>query len=44
MPKTGPGALRLRIAGVDIDFSSGQHTGSRFVELVHVRKDGTFVR
>jgi ABC-type branched-subunit amino acid transport system substrate-binding protein len=36
--------LRLRVAGVDIDFGSGRHTGSRFVELVHVRPDGSFVR
>lgn len=36
--------LRLRQAMVDIDFSTGQTTGSRFVELVQVSHDGRFVR
>lgn len=37
-------SLRLRLAGMDIDFSGGRNTGSRFVELVQVRADGTYVR
>ena len=36
--------LKLRIAGMDIDFSDNQHTGSRFVELVQVKQDGRYVR
>ena len=36
-------SLKTRIGGVDFDFT-GQHTGSRFVELVRVRPDGKFVR
>jgi branched-chain amino acid transport system substrate-binding protein len=36
--------LKTRIGGVDIDFAGGQHTGSKFVELVRVRPDGKFVR
>jgi ABC-type branched-subunit amino acid transport system substrate-binding protein len=36
--------LKLRVAGVEMDFGGGRHTGSRFVELVHVRPDGSFVR
>jgi branched-chain amino acid transport system substrate-binding protein len=37
-------ATRLRLAGMDLDFTGGQHTGSRFVELVQVTRDGRFVR
>jgi branched-chain amino acid transport system substrate-binding protein len=37
-------ALKTRVGGIDIDFSGGQSTGSRFVELVRVRPDGKFVR
>jgi ABC-type branched-subunit amino acid transport system substrate-binding protein len=37
-------ALKFRIGGMDIDFSSGGHTGSSFVELVQVTREGTFVR
>ncbi|HSI55450.1 MAG: ABC transporter substrate-binding protein [Ramlibacter sp.] len=37
-------ALKTRVGGIDIDFNGGQHTGSRFVELVRVRPDGKFVR
>ncbi|HET7792008.1 MAG TPA: ABC transporter substrate-binding protein [Rhizobacter sp.] len=37
-------ATRLRLAGMDIDFTAGQHTGSRFVELVQVTREGRFVR
>lgn len=36
-------ALKTRIAGVDLDFTSGP-TGSRLVDLVHVTADGRFVR
>ncbi|MBC7956769.1 MAG: ABC transporter substrate-binding protein [Cytophagales bacterium] len=37
-------ATKLRIAGMDVDFTTGQHTGSRFVELVQVTHEGRFVR
>jgi branched-chain amino acid transport system substrate-binding protein len=37
-------ALRLRLAGMDIDFTSGTPTGSRFVELVQINEQGRFVR
>ena len=37
-------ALKLRLAGIDIDFTGGQPTGSRFVELVQVTRDGKYVR
>ncbi len=37
-------ATRLRLAGMGIDFTHGGHTGSRFVELVQVTRDGRFVR
>lgn len=36
--------IKLRMAGMDIDFSGGRHTGSRFVELVQVTHQGKFVR
>jgi branched-chain amino acid transport system substrate-binding protein len=36
--------LKSRVAGMDFDFTGGQHTGSRFIELVRVRPDGKFVR
>lgn len=36
--------LKLRLAGMDIDFSGGRPTGSRFIELVHVTPAGRFVR
>lgn len=36
--------LKTRVGNADIDFAGGQHTGSRFVELVRVRPDGKFVR
>lgn len=36
--------LRGRIGGIDIDYSGGDATGSRFVELVHVSADGRFRR
>ena len=37
-------AMRYRVGGMDIDFTSGDPTGSRFVELVQVTQDGRFVR
>ena len=37
-------ALKMRVAGVDLDFTSGSIAASRFVELVQVRFDGRFVR
>jgi branched-chain amino acid transport system substrate-binding protein len=36
--------LKTRISGMDIEFAGGQHTGSKFIELVRVRPDGKFVR
>jgi branched-chain amino acid transport system substrate-binding protein len=36
-------SLRARIAGVDIDYTTG-NTGSRFVELVQITGEGRFVR
>ena len=35
---------RLRVSGMDVNFSGGQHTGSRFVELVQITREGRFVR
>lgn len=37
-------SLRTRIAGIDIDYNGRQHTGSRYVELVHVTQQGRFIR
>jgi len=37
-------SLKMRIAGLDLDFSSEGIAASRFVELVQVRHDGRFVR
>jgi len=37
-------SLKMRVAGVDLDFTSGAIAASRFVELVQVRFDGKFVR
>ena len=34
----------LRLSSMDVDFTGGQHTGSRFVELVQVTREGRFVR
>jgi branched-chain amino acid transport system substrate-binding protein len=36
--------LKMRVGGMDLDFSGGRSTGSQFVELVRVRKDGKYVR
>lgn len=38
------GSLKARIGGIDIDYSGGDATGSRFVELVHVSSQGKFLR
>ena len=37
-------SMRMRVAGMDIDFTGNRHTGSRFVELVQVKQDGRYVR
>lgn len=37
-------AMKMRLAGMDIDFTGGSPTGSRFVELVQVTASGGFVR
>jgi ABC-type branched-subunit amino acid transport system substrate-binding protein len=37
-------SLKTRLAGVDLDFTTGSIAASRFVELVQVRFDGKFVR
>lgn len=37
-------SLKMRIAGLDLDFSVEGIAASRFVELVQVRHDGRFVR
>jgi len=37
-------SLKARIGGIDIDYSGGGATGSRFVELVHVNSQGRFLR
>jgi branched-chain amino acid transport system substrate-binding protein len=37
-------AMKMRIAGLDLDFTGESIAASRFVELVQVRHDGRFVR
>ena len=37
-------ALKMRLAGIELDFTTGSIAASRFVELVQVRFDGRFVR
>ncbi|SDZ70716.1 hypothetical protein SAMN05518854_11541 [Variovorax sp. YR266] len=37
-------ALKLRLAGMDIDFSTGSATGSHFIEMMRVTPEGRFVR
>ncbi len=37
-------STKLRVGSMDIDFGNGQHTGSRFVDLVQVTHEGRFVR
>ena len=36
--------LRLRVAGMDVDFTGAGNTGSRFIELVRVTPEGRFLR
>lgn len=36
--------MSLRLGGLDIDYTGGRHTGSRFVDLVLVTKGGRYVR
>lgn len=36
--------MKMRMAGMNIDFTHGGHTGSRFIELVQVTRDGRFLR
>lgn len=36
--------FKMRFAGINIDFSGGRHTGSRFTDITQVRADGKFVR
>jgi branched-chain amino acid transport system substrate-binding protein len=36
--------MKMRIAGLDLDFTGESIAASRFVELVQVRHDGRFVR
>jgi branched-chain amino acid transport system substrate-binding protein len=36
--------LKMRVGGMDVDFTGARPTGSQFVELVRVRQDGKFVR
>ncbi len=42
--RTALKTMKTRVAGLDIDFTGAGNTGSRFVELVQVRADGTFIR
>jgi ABC-type branched-subunit amino acid transport system substrate-binding protein len=37
-------SMKMRVAGVDLDFAANGVTGSRFVELVQVTHEGRFVR
>ncbi len=37
-------SMKTRIAGLDVDFTGSGNTGSRYVELVQVRADGSFIR
>lgn len=36
--------LKMRLAGMNVDFGNGGPTGSRFVELVQVTHEGRFIR
>ena len=36
--------LKVRVGGMDVDFTGGRATGTQFVELVRVRNDGKYVR
>jgi branched-chain amino acid transport system substrate-binding protein len=37
-------SFKGRVGGLDLDFSNGATAGSRFVEMVHVRPSGQYVR
>ena len=37
-------ALKMRTTGLEIDFSGEGNTGSRFVELTMIGRDGRFIR
>lgn len=37
-------SMKMRVAGVDLDYAANGVTGSRFVELVQVTHEGRFVR
>lgn len=37
-------SMKTRVAGMDLDFTGASPTGSRFVELVHVRAGGRYLR
>jgi ABC-type branched-subunit amino acid transport system substrate-binding protein len=37
-------SLKTRVGGMDVDFAGDSATGSRFVDLVHVNRDGRFSR
>ena len=36
--------MKTRLGGLDLDFSTGNPTGSNFVDLVHVTSEGRFLR
>jgi ABC-type branched-subunit amino acid transport system substrate-binding protein len=37
-------SMKQRVAGIDLDYTSGSATGSRFVDLVHVGVNGQYSR
>lgn len=37
-------ALKVNLAGMELDFTTGAHTGSTFVDLVQVTREGRFMR
>ncbi|MDN4591312.1 ABC transporter substrate-binding protein [Xenophilus aerolatus] len=37
-------AMRMRVAGMDVDFTGAGNTGSRFIEMVRVTPEGKFLR
>ena len=36
--------MKLRLAGMEVDFTGSGNTGSRFIEMVRVTKEGRFLR
>lgn len=36
--------MKLRLAGMDIDFTTGSYTGSKFTELVQMTREGRYAR